>query len=255
MPPITGSPLLTVNPPLGIATLNENALPVMRWQPVQWQAIANSGGAEILIRTFPQRQPPSHGKLSFVMFGFLTMNPWTSIWLKPRATIQQIVDSNPTRWVLLLAAMTGFSSALDQASLKSLGDKYEMPVIFVMAAIAGPICGIIALYIGGALLRWTGAWIGGQGSAQHIRAAVAWSSVPYIWGLLLWIPAVLLFGNELFTIETPEMDANLTLLMWYLGIGVLQLIIATCAPQPAVENSCGRCRGRRYDRDFYPQVA
>jgi hypothetical protein len=158
-----------------------------------------------------------------------SMNPWTSIWLKPRATIQNIVDSNPTRWVLLLAAMTGFSSALDQASLKSLGDKYEMPVIFVMAAIAGPICGIIGLYIGGALLRWTGAWIGGQGSAQHIRAAVAWSSVPYIWALLLWIPAVLLFGNELFTIETPVMDANLTLLMMYLGVGVLQLAIAIWA--------------------------
>jgi Yip1 domain len=158
-----------------------------------------------------------------------SMNPWTSIWLKPRATIQNIVDSNPTRWVLLLAALAGFSSALDQASLKSMGDKYEMPVIFVMAAIAGPICGIIGLYIGGALLRWTGAWIGGQDSAQHIRAAVAWSSVPYIWALLLWIPAVLLFGNELFTIETPVMDANLTLLMMYLGVGVLQLAIAIWA--------------------------
>jgi hypothetical protein len=42
---MTGSPSVTANPSLGIATLSENALAVMRWQPVQWQAMERSGGA------------------------------------------------------------------------------------------------------------------------------------------------------------------------------------------------------------------
>jgi Yip1-like protein len=48
----------------------------------------------------------------------------------------------------------------------------------LIAAIAGPIAGIIALYIGSALIRWTGHWIGGKASARTIRAAMAWSTVP-----------------------------------------------------------------------------
>jgi hypothetical protein len=158
-----------------------------------------------------------------------SMNPWTSIWLKPRATIQYIVESNPTRWVLVLAALMGFSSALDQASIKSIGDEYELPMIFIMAAIAGPICGIIGLYIGAALLRWTGSWMGGTASAQHVRAAVALSSVPYVWALVLWIPSVALLGSELFTSETPMMDADPMRLMLYLGISLIELTIAIWA--------------------------
>ena len=59
---MTGSPCVTANPSLGIAALRENALALIRWQPVQWQAIVTSGGALILRRTCPQRHPPSQGK-------------------------------------------------------------------------------------------------------------------------------------------------------------------------------------------------
>jgi hypothetical protein len=50
---------MTENPWAGIATDNEYALPVIRWQPVQWQATVMIGGALIRNRTWPQRQPPS----------------------------------------------------------------------------------------------------------------------------------------------------------------------------------------------------
>jgi hypothetical protein len=56
--------------------------------------------------------------------------------------------------------------------------------------------GIIHLDIGGAILRWTGSWFGGQASSEEVRAAIAWSSVPRIWALLLLIPELALFRNE-----------------------------------------------------------
>jgi hypothetical protein len=59
---MAGSPRVTANPSLGIAALRENALALIRWQPVQWQAIVTSGGTLILRRTCPQRHPPSQGK-------------------------------------------------------------------------------------------------------------------------------------------------------------------------------------------------
>jgi hypothetical protein len=155
-----------------------------------------------------------------------TLNPWISMWVEPRETIQQIISSNPTRMVLLLAALSGFGSALDKASIKSMGDMFELPIIFSIAAIAGPIGGILSLYLGGALVRWTGTWIGGVASSQNIRAALAWSSVPLIWALLIWIPELALIGDELFTSETPRMDASYTLLLAFLGLSLIELVIA-----------------------------
>ena len=50
-PPSTGSPSVTSKPSAGTASDSEKALALIRWQPVQWQAIVSSGGAVILSRT------------------------------------------------------------------------------------------------------------------------------------------------------------------------------------------------------------
>ncbi len=154
-----------------------------------------------------------------------TLVPWLSMWTMPRATIQQIVAENPTRFVLVLAAIAGFAQALDRARMRSIGDRLEWPMIFLIAAVGGPIVGIIGLYIGGALLRWTGNWIGGIASSENIRAAIAWSSVPIIWGLALWIPELALFGQELFTTETPKIDANPSLAFLLFGFAAIEITI------------------------------
>jgi hypothetical protein len=52
---------------LGIAALRENALALIRWQPVQWQAIVIIGAAVIRNRTCPHRHPPSNGENSLLM--------------------------------------------------------------------------------------------------------------------------------------------------------------------------------------------
>ena len=58
---MTGLPPVTLKPSLGIASVSEKALALIRWQPVQWQAAASSGGALTRIRVWPQRHPPSQG--------------------------------------------------------------------------------------------------------------------------------------------------------------------------------------------------
>jgi hypothetical protein len=157
------------------------------------------------------------------------LNPWLSMWIKPRATIQQIVDHDPVRLVLVLAAISGFSEALDRASMKNMGDSLEWPMIIAIAAFVGPLVGIVGLYIGGALIRWTGNWMGGNSSSENIRAAMAWSSVPVIWSLVLWIPELAIFGPELFTSETPKMDENFSLIILFVSFAVVELILGIWA--------------------------
>src|SRR3954447_20674315 len=79
---MTGSPDVTENPPLGIVSVSENALAVIFWQPVQWQAEASSGGAVTAMRVLPQRQPPAQGSFQSCMLrsdrGLPHANSWTS---------------------------------------------------------------------------------------------------------------------------------------------------------------------------------
>ena len=156
-----------------------------------------------------------------------TMNPWFSMWLHPRRTIGQIVETNPDRLVLLLAAVGGIAEALTNASSDSKGDHMSLQAILLTALIGGPLMGIIGLWLGGALLRWTGGWIGGQADSRRIRATLAWANVPLVWSLLLWLPALLLFGAELFATATPIIDASTMLSGLYMvfsfGIGTVSI--------------------------------
>lgn len=70
--------------------------------------------------------------------------------------------------------------------------------------VAGIFTGIVGLYVGGAVLKVTGKWLGDQSDHANIRAAIAWSSVPGIWALLLWVPEWLVFGMGLFTTSVPR---------------------------------------------------
>ncbi len=151
------------------------------------------------------------------------------MWTKPRRTIQHIVDTNPEHMIVPLAALVGVSTALNAASDRSMGDTVEWPIIVVLAALVGPILGLAGLYIFAELLRWTGGWIGGQASSQHIRAALAWSQVPSICALPLWIPTLALVGEELFTSATPNIDADPALAGVVIGLAIVERTIGIWA--------------------------
>lgn len=131
-------------------------------------------------------------------FAVQPLNPWVSIWTRPRATIRQIVMADPTRHVALIAMVAGFAEALSNAEGRSLGEQLGLPAVLMFCLILGPIGGLLGLYIAGALLRWTGSWLGGHASSEQVRAAYAWSSVPALWLLPIWVPKILIFGRRLF---------------------------------------------------------
>lgn len=148
-------------------------------------------------------------------------NPWFSMWLRPRETIQSIVSRDPTHLVLLLAMLSGISQALGKASTKNLGDSMALPAIFVVVAVAGSIGGIVGLYVFSYLLKISGTWLGGHSSLVDIRAAAAWSSVPIIWAMLLWVPELLIFGKDLFTADMASVEARPVVFFAFMGVEVV----------------------------------
>jgi hypothetical protein len=134
------------------------------------------------------------------------------MWTKPRETMRRIVHYNPKQDVHLLAALHGLVLALMGVLYAFLGITlfsnlyYELPVVregvpsalpsisftalaigIGICAVAGPIAGLINLYLYGWLLRVTGSWLGGKAYPTEVRAALAWSAVPRLWGAILLV--------------------------------------------------------------------
>jgi hypothetical protein len=127
--------------------------------------------------------------------GSLTINPFLTIWTKPRATTRAIVDTNPAFRVLPLAILGGVLEALQLESLVFAGDQLTVPITLLIAIVIGPPLGLVLLYAGAWVVQMSCLLLGGQADSREVRAALAWSSVPLLATLPLWIIRLPLLGR------------------------------------------------------------
>jgi hypothetical protein len=113
-----------------------------------------------------------------------SISPFFSIWIEPRATIRRIVDSDPTRNVLALAAIgPAINSLISQWSAVINGTAHPSvlwPLWVAFSVAIQAAFGILFLYIFAAVFRWSGSLLGGTATGVEVRAALAWSQVPAI---------------------------------------------------------------------------
>jgi len=147
--------------------------------------------------------------------------PWVRIWARPRQVLRGILDSDPKRNIHSLAMAGGVLNLMDRVQMSSVGEHFSLEAILLFSLSVGPLIGLAYLYLGGALLTWTGRWFGGTGTQEEVRAACAWGAVPTLWEVLWWVPALLYFGNEMFTKITPKMDALPAGVSILLGFGMI----------------------------------
>lgn len=152
--------------------------------------------------------------------------PFKSIWLSPRRTVRQIISTDPTLHVVLLACLSGIGETLDRASMRDLGDRLPLPAIIAVAVLLGPIGGLIGVWIGAWLVAVTGKWMGGKGTSETVRTALTWASIPSIVASILWIPQLLLLREELFTSETPRLESNPGLIVPVLALSLVEIVLA-----------------------------
>ena len=108
-------------------------------------------------------------------------NPWISMWLHPRRTMQQIIDRKPGKVPWGMAALYGFAFVLVSAMGTMDGDLDKALTMLIISPIAGPLGGVFAMAVQTFLLFHTGRWIHGLGTQATIAAAWTWSAIPLIW--------------------------------------------------------------------------
>jgi signal peptidase I len=147
-------------------------------------------------------------------------SPWLSVWLRPRDTIQHVLASDPRRSVWLLASIGTTASMM--ANLVD-SDWIAQPSnwrIVAGIALAGPILGIVLIYVAGLSFRWAGRLLGGRASQTEMRAVIAWGSAPYI--IVLAICFILLVdAGFLHSMVVPETTPGLPVLALQAVMGML----------------------------------
>jgi hypothetical protein len=127
------------------------------------------------------------------------------IWTEPKATIRQIVKTNPNRSLWILSAIYGFPSILGSFQSLYLGYSLGPVALFLIALVLSPLWGYLSISIWSGIVYWIGKLFRGEGSFQEVRAAYAWSCVPLIVSSFFWVLLIVLFGRRLFL---PPVDAN-----------------------------------------------
>ena len=157
------------------------------------------------------------------------LNPWLHIWIRPRAVMRQLLATESFHYVPLLACIGGIYQAFNQSDESNLGDTLALPALLGVVLVGGVASGFLILLVGGAMLRWTGSWLGGRGKGVEVRAALAWSNAPLVWLLPLLALQLLLFGHELFTSTSSLLAGSQMLVLALLGMGVIELVVGIWA--------------------------
>jgi hypothetical protein len=154
------------------------------------------------------------------------LNPWFSMWVLPRATMRQILDTNPSRFVHLLAILGGIVEMM-RSHLPNPPFAFSLGALVTVKVIVGALAGLLGLYLWSLLIWMTGKWLSGTGTFIAVRAAVAWSHVILIWSSMLWLPIIAYLGMEAFNLD-PEMiltEPSGLLLMIPVGLMAIAVFI------------------------------
>ena len=149
------------------------------------------------------------------------MNPWRDIWTQPRATIQSLVANNPDYGFKKICWIYGFTIALSLSKMFSLVTLYPLWVILLGSVLLGILFGFISITIIAYILHWCGRLIGGNAPFKQIRCVVAWSNVPIIINVLIWILLISIFKEQAFFADFPTevILANKTALFLLVMLG------------------------------------
>src|SRR5579872_5873211 len=117
-----------------------------------------------------------------------TRSPWVTVWLRPRQTIERLVETRPAYFVWPLAILGTTAGIYNQIVVIHGSSQFlDGPLALGLVAL-GALLGIAWLYATALMLSWIGALLGGQAGGRDLRAVFAWSSPPTILGgIAVWL--------------------------------------------------------------------
>ena len=154
-----------------------------------------------------------------------SQNPFPEIRDAARAAFLAAARDRPVALFLGLSAAAGLSDLLLRLWTHGLG----LPPLgqLTLWMLGGLSWGVLrnAVVAGGLLLA--GRLVGGRGSYRELCGAVAWSSLPLVALLAIWLPGLVLAGRDFYSLSTLASSGGLlpNALVFGLGLAVVAAVI------------------------------
>ena len=165
----------------------------------------------------------------------------------PREAFKFINDYKYEKHLYILLFLAGMVRTFDRASTKNMGDNYSIWTIIAMCVIFGGFFGWITYYIYSALISWTGSWMNGKGNTQSVLRVFAYAFFPSIFILILLIPQMAIYGNELFksdndlySLASMESIVLYVILFVEFALGIWSLILCVIGISEVQKLSIGK---------------
>jgi hypothetical protein len=171
------------------------------------------------------------------------MHPWISMWFHPRRTIRQVIASRPSYGVFWLVFIFALQNLLFYANWWSLGLRYSWGAVLAISVLLAPLIGLVWVYFAGWIFYFTGRWLGGAAPASHLRACLAWSKVPAVLGLVLWIVFLMAQAKTAFIQDgnlTSGWFSSLVINLTVLIVGIWSFVLLVQAVREIQGFSLGR---------------
>lgn len=151
---------------------------------------------------------------------------FTKIWTSPRLVFRYLNDNRYDKFVNILLILAGITKAFDKASTRNMGDNLPLIAVLAICIIGGGLFGWISYYIFAALISWTGNWLKGKGDTDSLLRMISHAMIPLIAAMILFIPQILVFGNELFQSDINVYSTGLLSTLIYYFIFFIELSVS-----------------------------
>ncbi|MRG28476.1 Yip1 domain-containing protein [Laceyella tengchongensis] len=140
---------------------------------------------------------------------------WVQLIKQPKNTIRQAMEETSTKLLFVLISLFGITLCLEQAMNRDAGDTTSIPVILLLSMVIGPILGAVAWFLGSLCTFGVARLFGGVATFRETSEASAWATVAYTTKMALFIPMLLIFRQENFTSNTPDIDSSMFLALLF----------------------------------------
>lgn len=145
----------------------------------------------------------------------------------PREAFKFINDYKYEKHLYILLFLAGIVRSIDRASSKNMGDNYSIWAVIGLSVIAGGLFGWISYYIYSALISWSGKWMNGKGNTQSILRVLAYALFPSILSLIILVPHIAIYSNQLFKSEDDFYSAGVVDSIVYIGFLLIEVLLGT----------------------------
>lgn len=161
------------------------------------------------------------------------MNPFLTVWFKPKSTTEYIMENKTIRYSIILFILSTYSNVLGGLQESGFVVGWSPWLVTILIIIAGPILGVMGFYVGSWLYTIVGKWMNGSGTLHNMRKAIGVTAIPNLVLIPLLLIYILIYGelffqrpawNEFTSLPTgPSMILNLITL----AIGMWNVVVVS----------------------------